>query len=713
MFKKIIFVLYLILSFNIINYAFSYNINYNYNNSSNDNVQKYFYTKNFINNIKNKKIKKIIKLLDEKYKINFIKKKWVIEWYNKYISALEWLDKIVLKYLKNNKYKKYKNLLIYLHNNLTEYIKYIKTEFLIEQKLKLYTNIKNNSNNNPNTKIYLSYINEKIKILNNLKYWLNFNEIYNKFPNKLKEFLNFINTATWEQNELEKIYNLNKQKYEKENKIINFKLPLISKETIKETLNEYSKNWWTIDENNFNKIIEQSNKVINNLVTYKKEILNNLKWKIIPIYFSWNNSVLWWWFYLFWNKKYKFWFNEHSKCTFSISFDIRNNWIDKFINSLDNYKNNINFYLITKDLITLYSYKYTDNCMNTKNVNNILHFALKNWDIKIKQKIFWKLWWEYLKNQFYNLLLLWNKIYFINKDIPFSDSDKSIFLLQNFNDNISFIESNNNNKNIYFNKKYISKYYKTIIWYKDWILDKWYSKTYINRWNIIYLWNTDFLKNNLYYFYNYLKFLLQYNYIIWYVNKTLINTSVDNIYPKEALKYNKKISNRIKNVIEIIYNNDFKYMKDIYKYIETNYTYDNELVNKSFMYYKKWEYEKSNEWFDINYLLNNKKWVCFHFALLYSFITSLYWVPSWYVLINNKNKKEPWHAFSIIYWNFYDATYEVWQKNIQYKWLWHSFVEGQTYTYSWVDIYYPKNVIKYINKNSKLLKTYKYNIIWF
>jgi len=341
-----------------------------------------------------------------------------------------------------------------------------------------------------------------------------------------------------------------------------------------------------MSENDFNLLIKQSNSVIQKLYNYKKEILKNLNWKIIWLKEIKKNVIIW--KYYFQINNYKITVNTNDKCFIEKDFLIRKNWIQNFIYQYYKYKNNYNFIYISKNILTLYSFQNSDSCINNiNNLNNSFSFLLNTNKIWIKQQIFWKLWASYLKNQYKNLILLWDDVYLLTKNI-FSDNEKdnnwtnNLFLW--FDNSFTYI---NWNKNKYFDKKYIKKYNKSIIWYKEWFFWNWYAKTYINRENFLYLWKINFLKNNLYYFYKYLLFMINHDYIIWKNSKKFINIKVDNVYPKLVWEINKKISDRIEKIEKIVYQNNFKNMKDIYNYIENQYTYDTQLMKQNEEYYRE------------------------------------------------------------------------------------------------------------------------------
>jgi len=656
---------------------------------------------NFIKNtIKEEKIKKIFYILENKKKY-LIKKYWVISWYIKYINILISLDKIVNKYIDNPKYKKYKMLLIKIHNYLVTYIDYIKN-------VKEY-------------EIDITYINDnkRKRIINELLYWINYNNFYNKLSLETKQFLEYLNNiqkSTWNINVLEKYYNNNKKKYEKKNNDINIKFPKIDYDALKKDIDTIERNWWTISEKEYNIIEKQTNMAINNLGRIKRDILSKLKWKVIILT---NLKPKWiqFWYQIFWNNKMKMAINTiWNNCFIEKWFFLKNNIanvsksLSYIYNNLDNKTLFVSFY---NNEIKVYNLK--DSCFNNNNaINNSFSFMIDNNNIDIKKKILWKLWAEYIENQYKNLILVWNNVYYINKDIFDWENDKDITddytLINNVSLTKTFFANWKKKPNIYFNPKYIPKYNKTIFWYHHWFFRNWFWKVYINKENFIYLWNIKLLKNNLYYFYNYFSSLLDWNFLIWKVSKDYYFTDVDNIYPKFAKEYNEKIANILKNLKIMIYKNRFEDIKSLYKYIETKYTYDLWLVNRSDELYKEWKYKESSLWYDLNYLIKNKKWVCFHYAILWSLISSMYWLPAWHIWLLKKNDS-PWHAVSLIFWNIYDFTSEVWKNNIQYDWIWKTFVENDN-SYWELEIYYPKNTIKYINKTSPIFKL-KINYSWY
>ena len=676
MYKKIIILISIFFLF------WFYNTQANYKN---------YNSKNYIQNIKNKKIKKVILFLDNK-KENYIKKYWFYNWYNKYFDFLEQLNNLVLKYSNNKKYKKYRTILIYLYNDISEYDDILKNEYQVEAKLQ---------RTDTNT--------EEYKILDQIVYWPDYNNIFSNLSNNLKIFINYVSNITWWTNELKKIYLTTKKKYEKINKNLNFDLPNIDKKSLKEVLDKYQENWWIMSEKEFNQLVIQSNDLINKLADYKRQLLKAMNWKVIDIYHNKIPNQLG--YNYFWNNKFKIIINlyANNSCWVEKDFDSRN-WLNQAIDTLEKYsfKNYYKFFMINKWVYSVILYKKTDKCLTWYYINASFNFALKTNNISAKQKIFGMLGAKYLANQYKNLLLLWNNIYFINKDVFNWWEDEWYTLLRDLTNSYTTFSWN---KNIYFDKKYINRYNKSILWHKEcFFWWDWYSKIWINKENFIYLWTKKFLQHNLYYFYKYLTFLINNNYIIWLVSKNFIHSSVDNVYPKIAWKFNKEIADRIQKVEKIVYENEFKNMKDIYKWIENNFVYDNNLANNSSELFKQKKYDEASIWYDLDYLFSNKKWVCFHFALLYPFITSIYWIPSWYILISKKIR-EPWHAISIINWNIYDATYEVWRNNINYKWIWHTFVENDN-TYWKMKLYYPKNSLKYINKNNPLFKL-KIKYTWF
>jgi len=374
MFKKLIILLTIFSSF------LFYNTYTNYASSKNYN------SKNYIQNIENNKIKKILLVLDKQKEI-YVKKYWFYNWYNKYSNFLKELDHIILKYSNDEKYKKYKTILIYLYNDLYEYNELLKNEYKVEEKL-LRTN--------PDT--------EEYEMLNQIVYWPNYNDIFSKLPNKLNKFIDYISNVTWWTNELEKIYLDTKKKYEKVNKNLNFTLPIIDKNSLKETLDKYQKNKWIMSEEEFNQLVKQSNNLINKLANYKKQLLKSLDWKIVDIYFD--NKPNYLWYQYFGNDKFKVAinYNNSNNCWIVKDFDNKN-WIYDPIHTMEKYsfKNYYKFFMIKKDMYSVILYKKTDRCLSWYNINTSFNFVLKTNDISAKQKVFGMLGAKYLENQYKNL----------------------------------------------------------------------------------------------------------------------------------------------------------------------------------------------------------------------------------------------------------------------------------------------------------------------
>lgn len=94
-----------------------------------------------------------------------------------------------------------------------------------------------------------------------------------------------------------------------------------------------------------------------------------------------------------------------------------------------------------------------------------------------------------------------------------------------------------------------------------------------------------------------------------------------------------------------------------------------------------------------------------------SLITSLYWLPSWYIDIEYKKWYDyTWHAVSLIKWNIYDPTWDISKGTA--KWMWNTFLDNtkriNRIRYVWIE--YPSIWLNSINKNKKIFSnTIKYN----
>ena len=256
----------------------------------------------------------------------------------------------------------------------------------------------------------------------------------------------------------------------------------------------------------------------------------------------------------------------------------------------------------------------------------------------------------------------------------------------------------------YFNIKDINKYEKKVLTnngYSD--SNRGIYNRYISKEHYLYLWEKGLFINNLSNFYFYLTFLIR--------NQTLtpndnfiikISKDVDNISPKAIKEYWKWVHYVLNYIYNLINRNNFHSMKDLYKFFTKQYTYDFPLSKVR---------TEDHKDFNLERLIKEKKWVCEHFALMLSLITSLYWLPSWYISINyRKWYNYTWHAISLINWNIYDPTWDI--PHGTSKWMWNTFVNNtkraSRVKYIWIE--YPSIWLNYINKNNKIFSnTIKYN----
>jgi hypothetical protein len=715
-------------------------------------VLKEKHIKELINSITNPITKKVINLLYSK-KSFFLKKYWKEKWFIIYMNYLAKIESIISSLINNDKYKKYKELLHDINDKLNKLIALLSSNninelnrrvnaYLISEKEKqadnnYYNNINNSSNNNTTHKTtQLNNINKiplregitnEFKLRDLMKVDIdNFDKnpsttwkkIENKYPAVIKNFSKELNDILSKNiNELRKeihfpledLVDKQKEQYNFINKTLNLNLPNIDRNALKKTIKNIESNNFVLPDKDFNNLLKQSNTAKENIKKIIQIILNEntnraiflrdkkLKDDTTMSYFGENIKI-------YFNP-----YNPDSNCIYTISKNIENTslWKRDLLYNLASYNSQFfTFYELSSDKKTynIFLYKKSKKCFDE--VLNWFNIIIPKKDIHYKKAILSKLGAKYLLGTYNNLLLLNNKIYkwfsfdykdWANVNVNNNNTDNNIYLSY-------LLFKNDLSKTIYYNKypympiKDIKKYYKKIFLPNT---NNMLPTINITRYNFLYLGEKELFKNNLYYF----NFLLDSNLSYWVlVNNVNLKQKKDYIRylsnqdPKAIYEYHKRIANVLATIYKIIYDNNFKTLKDIYSFITKNYKYDYELYNLN----KKGASELViSSRYNIESFLKEKKGVCNEIARTFSLLVSFYWIPSWIIILN---RIPIWksHAISLIAWNIYDPTYDI-SKNT-FKWFWKTFMTKPDY---WryiknIYLYYPVEKLKYINKNSKI-----------
>jgi len=647
----------------------------------------------FVKSIMDNLSKKIIKILYSK-RFFYINKYWQKKGYINYINYLKKIQTIIWKLMNNNKYRKYKQDLMNIYFTMRDFIKIVKFDYPVKNTNNIITvnkinnKIKDNDSGQSNTVDFSNmpeiklkkWIENDYKIENlmykdiqeyNKDYKETWSNIENKYPTILKNFINYItkviNNKIDDKSELQTILENNKKKYSKKNTKYNYSLPQIDNKALQKTINNM-KNWQTfLSAKSFQILIDQSKKAKRNIKNIIKEVLNQNINRLILLKKNKNGS------FYFWDKLKIYVSTKHNKCLLGRNFYsntergrqelIRKEaWYshDYFLFYYRNYIGN---------LWVIY-YKKSRYCIEHLMDNFNISLPTKN--NRVKRDILAKLWAKYLLNMYRGCLLFNNKLFLLIKwnESPEVYSNRDLF----------------ENSNIDPKSPYIKLYKKIILEDNyDTYIDK-----YKTRYHFLYLWEKWLFIHNLY----------TYTFMLDYLNKrnTLSGVTKDlnlnRINPTKLEQIWRSYENVILQIYKIIKNNNFRTIKDIYKYVTTNYQYDYVLMKK-----------KTRRGTTIGHMLATKKGICLQNSLLLSLLSSIYGIPSGHIGINFFRRYWLWHAVSLINGVIYDPTYDIGETTT--NWIWKTFITTNPIYKGYIkdiDIYYPKKELIFINKQDKLFR---------
>lgn len=700
----LIFILWLFIT----NYSFAF-LNWDINNITKTNINTSIENElqNYINKMKVWLPKKVWKILIDK-RLSFINKYWEKNWEKKFKQYLYKINKALLKVSKIKKYEKYNHIfndIIMVISNILDILNSTNTNIQKENHI--------NYINMPTVKLEKGILNkfkleqifnQEIKDINTETFDQRWGQIEQHYPDYIKQFINYLNKIDNLDKKQTWLYlnintNTNNNKYQINNHQLNFKLPPINKKALEQAIQILSSSM-VMDPITFNKLVMESNKAKINLLRIKQTILNELTNKLINLKnlkpsvdeYNWHyfgnklkiavHYTFWWCWSQWWSFPYdNHWLNELKEQASNYNW-----WYYTFYYKFSNWFSSPTYQLIL--------YKKNKYCFNK--LNNWFNILLNNTNIDKKKIILWKLWAKYLLsyNDWYQLInnnyyhLLYNNKYNNNNNIP------DYFLMNNKEITYS------SQSYPYFKISDLNKYYKQILVVSDGKYWKWIYNAYRGKEYYLYIWN-KLLFPKFYYFQQMLKLLS---------NKRFIPSNISNKYddlinilPKVIKSEQKWYADILKKIYLIIDKNNFNTLEDIYKYIIRNYNYEKELAKESIDDYNNKIMDKIDKKFKLEYILNTHKGICIHFAMLLSTLASIYQIPSGVIYIDFYKSWE-WHAVSLLNWNIYDPTRDIW-KFTENGMKWTTFMVTDRNLFNRIKkitIFYPKKGIKDINKTNKL-----------